>query len=200
MITLIDYGAGNIESVMKAFKFLGFQYELTSDKEKIRNAEKLVLPGVGSFGEAMLKLNESGLSDIITDVVKKGTPILGICLGLQLLFEGSEESEGVKGLSLLKGVIRRFPETEGYKIPHVGWNSLKPSKDSRLFKGISGEPYVYFVHSYYLEKNESIAAATCNYILDFNAAIEKDNIFACQFHPEKSGDTGLKILENFARL
>ena len=200
MITLIDYGAGNIESVKKAFKFLGFQYELTSDTDRIKSAEKLVLPGVGSFGEAMNKLNESGLSEIIPGVVKKGTPILGICLGLQLLFEGSEESEGVRGLSLLKGVIKRFPDTEGFKIPHVGWTSLKLNRDSRLFNGISGEPYVYFVHSYYLQKDESTAAATCNYILDFNAAIEKDNIFACQFHPEKSGDTGLRILENFARL
>lgn len=201
MITIIDYDAGNIKSVEKAFEYIGEEVLVTSDLTEISNAEKLVLPGVGSFGDAMEKLNKKGLTEVIRNVVAKGTPILGICLGLQLMFDSSEESPGVEGLSLLPGKIIRIPDKEGFKIPHMGWNSLELSKEGRLFKGLEENPYVYFVHSYYLKasKPEQVAAVT-EYVTEIHAAVEADNIYACQFHPEKSGDTGLKILKNFAEL
>lgn len=201
MITIIDYDAGNIKSVEKAFEYIGEKVLVTSDLNEISNAEKLVLPGVGSFGDAMEKLNKKGLTEVIRNVVAKGIPILGICLGLQLMFDSSEESPGVEGLSLLPGKIVRIPDKEGFKIPHMGWNSLELSKESRLFKGLEENPYVYFVHSYYLKasKPEQVAAVT-DYVTEIHAAVEADNIYACQFHPEKSGDTGLKILKNFAEL
>ena len=198
MIAIIDYDAGNLKSVEKALQFLGVEAKTTSDAEEILGADKIILPGVGAFGDAMEKLNKSGLSDVIREAVKRKIPLLGICLGLQLLFEASEESEGVEGLSVLKGKIVRIPDKEGFKVPHIGWNSLKINPESKLFAGIPEDSYVYFVHSYYLVAEEPIVAATTDYVVDIHAAVEKENVFACQFHPEKSGEIGLKLLKNFA--
>lgn len=201
MIAIIDYDAGNIRSVEKALQFLGQEVKITRDREEILGADKVVLPGVGSFGDAMGKLHQYGLVEVIRQVTEKKTPFLGICLGLQLLFERSDESPGVEGLGILKGEILRIPEGEGRKIPHMGWNSLELRNQGRLFAGISGEPYVYFVHSYYLKaRDEQIVKATTEYGVTIHASVEQDNIFACQFHPEKSSDTGLKILKNFVEL
>lgn len=201
MIAIIDYDAGNIRSVEKALQFLGQKVKITRDREEILGADKVVLPGVGSFGDAMGKLHQYGLVEVIRQVAEKKTPFLGICLGLQLLFERSDESPGVEGLGILKGEILRIPEGEGRKIPHMGWNSLELRNQGRLFAGISGEPYVYFVHSYYLKaRDEQIVKATTEYGVTIHASVEQDNIFACQFHPEKSSDTGLKILKNFVEL
>lgn len=198
MTAIIDYDAGNIKSVEKALQALGEDAIITREREKILNADRVVLPGVGAFGDAMDKLRAYGLEEIIHQVVDKGIPFLGICLGLQLLFEKSEESEGVRGLGLLKGEILRIPESEGLKIPHIGWNSLKFPNKGRLFEGIPEESYVYFVHSYYLKaEDESIVKASTQYGTLIHASVEKDNIFACQFHPEKSSEVGLKILKNF---
>lgn len=201
MIAIIDYDAGNIRSVERALQFLGQEVKITRDREEILGADKVVLPGVGSFGDAMGKLHQYGLVEVIRQVAEKKTPFLGICLGLQLLFERSDESPGVEGLGILKGEILRIPEGEGRKIPHMGWNSLELRNQGRLFAGISGEPYVYFVHSYYLKaRDEQIVKATTEYGVTIHASVEQDNIFACQFHPEKSSDTGLKILKNFVEL
>ncbi len=200
MITIVDYGAGNLKSVEKALLFLGEEVKITSDSREILAADKIILPGVGAFGDAMEKLNATGLADTIREAVNKKIPLLGICLGLQLLFESSEESPGVKGLSLLKGSIKRIPDKAGFKVPHIGWNSLEINQDSRLFRGISQESYVYFVHSYYLQAEEPVVAAKTDYVVEIHAAVEKENIFACQFHPEKSGETGLKLLKNFATM
>lgn len=201
MIAIIDYDAGNIRSVEKALQFLGQEVKITRDREEILGADKVVLPGVGSFGDAMGKLHQYGLVEVIRQVAEKKTPFLGICLGLQLLFERSDESPGVEGLGILKGEILRIPEGEGRKIPHMGWNSLELRNQGRLFAGISGEPYAYFVHSYYLKaRDEQIVKATTEYGVTIHASVEQDNIFACQFHPEKSSDTGLKILKNFVEL
>lgn len=201
MIAIIDYDAGNIRSVEKAFLKLGHEVIITRDREKLLSADKVVLPGVGAFGDAMEKLNNYGLVTVIKEIVAKGTPFMGICLGLQLIFESSEESEGVEGLGLLKGKIVRIPDEEGLKIPHIGWNDITINPTSRLFAGIPNNSYVYFVHSYYLEaENESEVAATTEYSAHIHAAVESGNIFATQFHPEKSGDIGLKILENFANI
>ena len=201
MIAIVDYDAGNIKSVEKALEYLGQEVVLTRDRETILNADKVILPGVGAFGVAMRKLEEYHLIDTLHDFVNTGKPFLGICLGLQLLFEESEESPGVKGLGFLKGRIVRFPDKPGYKIPQIGWNSISIKKGSRLFEGIADESYVYFVHSYYLEaEDENIIAATSEYAAHVHASVEKDNIYACQFHPEKSGEVGLKILSNFAKL
>ena len=200
MIAIIDYDAGNLKSVEKALLFLGEEAKITSNAEEILGADKIILPGVGAFGDAMEKLNTSGLSEVIREAVKRKIPLLGICLGLQLLFEASEESPGVDGLSVLKGKIKRIPDKEGFKVPHIGWNSLKINPESKLFAGIPEESYVYFVHSYYLKAEEPIVAATTDYVVDIHAAVEKEHIFACQFHPEKSGDIGLKLLKNFATM
>ncbi|MBQ8281280.1 MAG: imidazole glycerol phosphate synthase subunit HisH [Lachnospiraceae bacterium] len=201
MIAVIDYDAGNIRSVEKAFLKLGQDVIITRDREKILSADKVVLPGVGAFGDAMEKLNNYGLVSVIKEVVAKGTPFMGICLGLQLIFESSEESEGVEGLGLLEGKIVRIPDKEGLKIPHIGWNDITINPASRLFAGIPNNSYVYFVHSYYLQaEKESEVAATTEYSAHIHAAVESGNIFATQFHPEKSGDVGLKILENFANM
>ena len=201
MIAIIDYDAGNIKSVEKAIKYLDKEAIITRDKQTILAADHVILPGVGSFGDAMGKLSEYELIPVIEDVCKKGTPFLGICLGLQLLFEKSEETPGVKGLSILDGEIVRIPEGEYKKIPHMGWNSLKLQNDGRLFEGIEENPYVYFVHSYYLKaKDESIVKATTEYNVNIHASVEKDNIFACQYHPEKSSDIGLKMLEKFINI
>ena len=201
MIAIIDYDAGNIRSVEKALQFLGQEVKITRDREEILGADKVVLPGVGSFGDAMGKLHQYGLVEVIRQVAEKKTPFLGICLGLQLLFERSDESPGVEGLGILKGEILRIPEGEGRKIPHMGWNSLELRNQGRLLAGLYGEPYVYFVHSYYLKaRDEQIVKATTEYGVTIHASVEQDNIFACQFHPEKSSDTGLKILKNFVEL
>jgi glutamine amidotransferase len=161
----------------------------------------VILPGVGSFGDAMNNLKKYGLDEVIHQVVEKGTPFLGICLGLQLLFERSDESPEATGLGILKGEILRIPDAEGLKIPHMGWNSLHLQNNGRLFNGLKENDYVYFVHSYYLKaEDESIVKATTNYSVNIHASVEKDNVFACQFHPEKSSDVGLQILKNFVEL
>ena len=201
MIAIIDYDAGNLKSVEKALEFLGQQTVVTRDRDEILAADKVVLPGVGAFGDAMDKLHKFNLVNTIYDVADKKMPFLGICLGLQLMFAESEESPGVAGLGLLKGRIRRIPASQGIKIPHMGWNSLEITPGTRLFQGIGAEPYVYFVHSYYLEaENLEDVAAKTHYSVEIHAAVEHENLFACQFHPEKSSEVGLHILRNFAQL
>ena len=201
MIAIIDYDAGNIRSVEKAMAKLGQEVWVTRDRERIMNADKVILPGVGSFGDAMAHLREYNLVEVIKDVVEEKKPFLGICLGLQLLYESSEETPGVEGLGILKGKILKIPEQKDLKIPHMGWNSLHLQNDGRLFRGIEQNPYVYFVHSYYLKaEEEETVKATTQYSVNIHASVEKDNVFACQFHPEKSGDLGLQILKNFAEL
>lgn len=198
MIAIIDYDAGNIKSVQKAIELLGQDVVLTRDPDTILSADHVILPGVGSFGDAMEKLHKYDLVSVIHRVVENKIPFLGICLGLQLLFDSSEESEGVPGLGVLKGKIVRFDDKEGYKIPHMGWNSLHIADDARLFLGISEDAYVYFVHSYYLQAEDpSIVKATSEYTNLIHASVESGNVFACQFHPEKSSDVGLQILRNF---
>lgn len=201
MIAIIDYDAGNLKSVEKALLSLGQECTVTRDAKEILQADKVILPGVGAFGDAMAQLKKYELHKVIREVAEKETPFLGICLGLQLLFEGSEESSGVEGLGILKGHILRIPDKEGLKIPHIGWNSLDLQNDGRLFAGLPSQPYVYFVHSYYLEAaDESIVKATTEYSAHIHASVEQGNIFACQFHPEKSSTVGLQILRNFAAL
>lgn len=201
MVAIIDYDAGNIRSVEKALVYLGQEVVVTRDAQRILSADKVILPGVGSFGDAMGKLRQYGLEEVIRKVVEKNTPFLGICLGLQLLFERSDETPGVDGLGILKGEILRIPETSGLKIPHMGWNSLEFPREGRLFRNLPADSYVYFVHSYYLKaEEEEIVTATTEYGTHIHASVEQDNVFACQFHPEKSSDVGLQILKNFVEL
>ncbi len=201
MIAIIDYDAGNLKSVEKALQSIGEDPVITRDEKTILSADKVILPGVGSFGNAMKAIRDYGLDRVIRRVAEQGTPFLGICLGLQLLFERSQESPGVEGLGILKGEILRLPETEGLKIPHMGWNTLSLSGNGRLFAGLPKEPSVYFVHSYYLKAaDESIVRATAWHGATIHASVEQGNLFACQFHPEKSGSVGLAILRNFAAL
>ena len=198
MIAIIDYDAGNIKSVEKALLAMGETPVLTRDPEVILHADHIILPGVGSFGDAMENLHKFGLVDVIREAIDRKIPFLGICLGLQLLFESSEETPGVAGLGILKGKIVKIPAGPGLKIPHMGWNSLTVREGASLFKGLEKEPYVYFVHSYYLQaKDPDIVAATTQYGVTIHASVEKGNVFACQFHPEKSSKTGLAILKNF---
>lgn len=201
MIGIIDYDAGNIKSVEKALNYLGEETAVSREPEVLLGADKVILPGVGNFGDAMENLKRYGLIPVIRELADRGTPFLGICLGLQLLFERSEESPGVSGLGLLKGEILRLPSVGGLKIPHMGWNSLHLQNGGRLFRGIPEETYVYFVHSYYLKAEDpEIVKASAEYGVRIHASVEKDHIFACQFHPEKSGRYGLRMLKNFARL
>ena len=198
MIAIIDYDAGNIKSVEKALAYLGEEVRITRDREEILASDGVILPGVGAFGDAMEKLHTYGLVDVIREVVRRQIPFLGSCLGLQLMFESSEETPGVEGLHLLDGTIHRIPAAPGLKIPHIGWNDLTFPNKGRLFRGIEEHSYVYFVHSFYLEAaDSSIVTATTEYGTRIHASVEKDNIFACQFHPEKSSRIGLKILQNF---
>ena len=201
MIAILDYDAGNIKSVEKALSFLGEDAVITKDRDLIMSSEKVILPGVGCFKDAMDKIKEYKLDNVIYDVVDSGKPFLGICLGLQLLYKTSEESPGATGLGILDGEIIRIPDAPGLKIPQIGWNSLNISPDAKLFKGIEQNSYVYFVHSYYLKsKNIEDVAATTHFSVDIHASVERDNVFACQFHPEKSSVVGLKILQNFINL
>ncbi len=201
MVAIIDYDAGNIKSVEKALLHLGEEVMITRDREQILNSDKVILPGVGAFGDAMEKLRSYGLDKVIYEVVERKIPFLGICLGLQLLFEKSDETPGVKGLGVLPGEILRIPDKEGIKIPHMGWNSVKIKENARIFKDIPQDSYVYCVHSYYLKAGrEEDVAATTEYSTLIHAAVEHDNVFACQFHPEKSSEIGLKILKNFVEL
>lgn len=201
MIAIIDYDAGNIKSVERAIQLLGEEVIITKDAEAILSADGVILPGVGAFGDAMGKLQAYGLVEVIRKCVEKQIPFLGICLGLQLMFESSEEAPGVEGLHILDGKILRIPTRQGLKIPHIGWNSLSFPNKGRLLEGIEEDSFVYFVHSYYLkaDKNEIVAAAT-HYGAYIHAAVEKGNVFACQFHPEKSSQVGLKILQNFLNI
>lgn len=201
MIAIIDYDAGNIKSVEKALVYLGENPVITRDKEMLLKADKVILPGVGAFGDAMARLEEYGLVPTIHEIVNKGTPFLGICLGLQLVFDESDEAPGVQGLSVLPGKIKRIPDSEGLKVPQIGWNSLKFDNPGRLFKDVQEGSYVYFVHSYYLEAKEpEIVKASTEYGVHVHASVEKGNVFACQFHPEKSSDVGLKMIKNFIEI
>jgi glutamine amidotransferase len=201
MIAIIDYDAGNLKSVEKALASLNQETVISRDSSEILAADKVILPGVGSFGDAMNNLDHFGLVDTIRHVAEKGTPFLGICLGLQLLFERSDETPGAEGLGILKGEILKIPAKQGLKIPHMGWNSLDVKPGAKLFKAIAENPYVYFVHSYYLKAaDEDIVAASTEYSTHIHASVESGNIFACQFHPEKSSDIGLRILRNFSEL
>ena len=201
MIAIIDYNAGNLKSVEKALHFLEQPCVITRDRSEILAADHVILPGVGAFGDAMEQLKKYELDKVIREVAEQNKPLLGICLGLQLLFESSEESPGVEGLHILDGQVLRIPDKEGIKIPHIGWNSLSYPNQGRLFAGIPEDAYVYFVHSYYLKAADpSIVCATTEYSTHIHAAVEKGNVFACQFHPEKSSSTGLKILKNFTQV
>ena len=202
MVAIIDYDAGNIKSVEKAFEYLGADTVVTRDPKEIIRGDRVVLPGVGAFGDAMNRIREYGLVDVIKEVTDRQVPFLGICLGQQLLFDSSDESEGCAGLGILRGKILRIPDRDSsgnsYKIPQIGWNNLKVSPDGRLFKGLPENPYVYFVHSYYLKaEDRGIVKATIEYNVTVDASVECGNVFACQFHPEKSAEVGMQILKNF---
>ena len=198
MIAIIDYGMGNLRSVQKAFEFLGMKAVITEDASVIANADKVVLPGVGAFADAMATIRQKGIDKAVYDVVEQKKPLLGICLGMQMFFEKSYEDGDHEGLAMLKGEIKKLPDT--VKIPHMGWNSLSIQMRSPLFEGLEEEPYVYFVHSYHLQTEAPIVSATTYYGRQIQVAAQKDNVFALQFHPEKSGDVGLKILQNFGRI
>ena len=201
MVAIIDYGAGNILSVQKALDHIGCENIVSSDATVISSADGAILPGVGSFGDAMDNMTRRGLVGAVRDFTRSGKPFLGICLGLQILFDSSEESPEAEGLSVFPGKVARFPSDMGLKIPHIGWNSIQYDPKCPLFKGLSEEPYVYFVHSYYLRaQDESVVSATSDYGIKFHAAVWKGNVFATQFHPEKSGGVGMRILTNFVSL
>lgn len=199
MIAIIDYDAGNLKSVEKALAYLGEEGVVTRDREQILKADRVILPGVGSFGDAMRNLKKYELNKIIYEVVEQKKPFLGICLGLQLLFESSNETPDVDGLGVLKGHILRIPKQENLKIPHMGWNSLHFQNNGVIFQGMDEKTFVYFVHSFYLKAtDETIVTATTEYGTSIHAAVQQEHVFACQFHPEKSGEAGLHMLKNFA--
>ena len=199
MIAIIDYGAGNLQSVKKALDFLGCESVVTDDKAVIESASHIILPGVGSFGDAMDSIRKRGLEEVIKNAASGDKKFLGICLGLQLLFEESEESPGVCGLGVFKGKIVKIPENLGLKVPHMGWNSVDIKQENGIFKDIKKDSYFYFVHSYYLKNaEESIVAATAQYGAEIQCAVQKGRVAATQFHPEKSGEIGLELLKNFA--
>lgn len=201
MIAIIDYDAGNLRSVQKALEFLGFSAVITADEMEILAADRVILPGVGAFGEAMERLRERRLDKTIETVVSSGKPFLGICLGLQLLFECSQESPGDKGLGILQGTIEKIPSQPALKIPHVGWNQLNIKKKTGLLRNLGEQPFVYFVHSYYMEPaDKTLVAAVTEYGCELPVAVERGNVMAVQFHPEKSGETGLQILRNFVEM
>lgn len=201
MIAIIDYGAGNIQSVYKALKFIDCECKITSDKNEILNADGAVLPGQGEFGDCMKSITESGIKDTVIEFINSGKPFLGICVGLQLLFEKSEESPDTEGLGVFKGTIKRIPNGEGLKIPHMGWNSIEIKNGGGLLKGVNSGEYFYFVHSYYLDADDKdIVSSQAEYGVKIDASVSKGNVFATQFHPEKSGEAGLKLLRNFSQL
>ena len=203
MIAIVDYGAGNLQSVRKALSYIGADSCVAATREQMETADAVILPGVGAFGHAMARLRESGLYDAVREAALSKKPFLGICLGLQMLFEESEESPGVRGLSVLEGTVRRFPADMGLKVPQIGWNAISPKPDCPLFAGVPDEAYVYFVHSYYLcAKHAENVAAASQYGVSFHAAAEDRarKLYATQFHPEKSGEVGLQILKNFAAM
>ena len=201
MVAIIDYGAGNIKSVENAVRYLGHEAVLTRDPDVILGADHVILPGVGAFGDAMARIVKYGLDDVLREVVSREIPLLGICLGLQLLFERSEESPGAEGLCILRGKIRRIPEGDGRKVPQIGWNDLHYPNPGRLFEGLDEGAYVYFVHSYYLRAEDpAIVTAKTQYGVSIDAAVESGNVYACQFHPEKSEAVGMRILSNFLKI
>lgn len=202
MIVIIDYGVGNLFSLKSSFEKIGEKAIVTSDKDILLNADRVILPGVGAFGDAADKLNESGLFDFVKDLSKTGKPIMGICLGMQLLFDKGYEYGEHEGLGLIKGEVRPISDVipKNLKIPHIGWNSLKFKKDSKLFKYLNDGDFVYFVHSFYGADCEESVSAVSEYGADLTASVESGNVYGCQFHPEKSGDTGLKILKAFCEL
>lgn len=198
MIGIIDYGMGNLRSVQKAFEFVGYDAKIINTPAEIERAEKVVLPGVGAFADAIRTIREKNIDKAIYKAIDDGKYFLGICLGMQMIFDKSYENGEYEGLGLIEGKVVRLPDN--VKIPHIGWNDLNIKKDSPIFKGIGKKPYVYFVHSYYLETDAPVVSATVDYGKEIQVAAEKDNIFALQFHPEKSGDIGLQILKNFGGL
>lgn len=201
MLAIINYGAGNLRSVQKACEYVGEKAVITDNREEILNADRVILPGVGSFGSCIESIRKANLFDCIRQVTESGTPFLGICLGLQLLFEASDESPDAKGLGILKGRCVKIPQSDGVKIPHIGWNSITFPNPSPLFTSIEDGSFVYFVHSYYMQPNDkSVITAVCDYSASLPVALSRGNIHATQFHPEKSGDVGLKILKNFIDL
>lgn len=200
MVAIIDYGAGNLSSVKKALDYLGAESEITQNKDKILSASHVILPGVGSFGDAMASMEERGLVDTVKQAARKKN-FLGICLGLQLLFESSEESPGVDGLGILKGKIVSIPKNKGLKVPHIGWNSVSLKQKGGIFKNINDESYFYFVHSFYLDgADEDVVAGITNYGVEIECAVQKGKLCATQFHPEKSSKAGLTLLKNFLEM
>lgn len=201
MIAIIDYGAGNLSSVKKALDFLGAENKITQDCDEIMNASHVILPGVGSFGDAMASMRERGLVDVVKQRALSGKPFLGICLGLQLLFEGSDESPDVDGLGILKGRIVKIPKKDGLKVPHMGWNDISLKQTDGIFAGIEDNSYFYFVHSFYLTgADEDVVAATTQYGTEIECAVQFGRLCATQFHPEKSSSAGLKLLKNFIEM
>jgi len=201
LVCVIDYGAGNLQSVVKALAFIGQKAQVTADPAQVLAADRLIFPGVGAFGDAMNQLKSRGLDTAIAEYINADKPFLGICLGLQLLFQTSEESPGIAGLGILQGSIRRFPKIKGIKVPHIGWNSLEITQNvagAKLFAGLPNGAYMYFVHSYCLQSWDEVpVSAVCGYGVPFGAAVCRGNLHAVQFHPEKSGGAGIRLLQNF---
>lgn len=202
MIAIIDYGVGNLKSVEKAFHFIGCDAVVSSDREFILGADAVVLPGVGAYADAMESLKKAEMVDVVQSVIASGKPFLGICLGMQLLFDYSTEGgEKVKGLGIFKGSVNQLPHDMGIKVPHMGWNIMEVKNSSTLFQNLPSNPYVYFVHSYYLDaEDKNIVAATTSYGINFDVAINSGRVYGTQFHPEKSGEAGLSILRNWVKI